>query len=176
MDTNYVHLEDVSHAYLLTKNWCDRFFPQVAYKVLELDENYVDDVHDEIVDVDKTFGSPVMLRAFVLPAEQAYPLTVFGIEELRDVILQVSVPNLIEVGLATQDSTSKEVVLLAKVGDRFLHTHNTEYEILTWKIGRTLGNTDTPIFFFASAEKLRRESTEYQTSCASGCETSEETM
>jgi hypothetical protein len=172
MLTNWPALGDLNIVYTLVKEWCDRHYPLITYKVLNIDETKVDSVHEELPDYNKTWTDKT-LRAFAAPTEQGFPLTVFGIEELRDVVLHVSVPHLIAAGLATQDAVSKEVTLLAKTGDRFLYTRNVLYTILTWKIGGTFANTDVPVFYVAAAEKVHLDAYEYQAcegSCETGCE------
>jgi hypothetical protein len=109
---------------------------------------------------EKQWRNSVNLRAYAEPADQAFPLTVFGIEELRDVVLHVSVPDLVAAELATQDPDTKLVTLIAKPGDRFTYTY--EYEILAWKIEKTFASTDIPLIFAANAEKVRRDAAAYQ--------------
>ena len=161
MKTAFPSIEDINLVYLQTKDWCNRHYPELTYRIMEIPEGAVDPIHDEIRQEDKRWKN-IEIRGHVIPAEQMFPLTPFGIEELRDLVIQISVPNLIEVGLATQDKESGEITLLAKTGDRFYYSHGVEYEILLYKIGAVFGNTDIPTFYFASAEKVRMDSTIFQ--------------
>ena len=162
MITGYPALADVDHMYLLIESMCDRYYPLLSYKVLNTPEEVIDEVHDEVLSRDKVWDPIVSLRAYVIPAEQAFPMNVFTIEELRDVVLQVSAPSLITAGLASQDATTQEVTLGVKVGDRFWYTESMEYDVLTWKIGQTFGSTDVPTFFVANCVKVRRVATAYE--------------
>ena len=161
METGFPSLEDTDLQYLLLKEFCDRYYPLLEYTQLDKVLSVHDEVHDEVHDGDKVWKEAVQLRAYVVPAAQAYPLTVFGIEELRDAVLQVSVPNLLAVELATRDESSKVVELVATVGDRF--TFNDElYEVLVWRIGQTFANTDVPLLFAANCVKVHFPASPYQ--------------
>ncbi len=162
MLTDFPAIADISLVYTLVDHWCERHFPIVQYRVLNTPEVMIDEIHDEVLEVDKSWSDAVSLRAFAAPADQMYPLTPFGIDELRDVILQVSVPSLLTAGLMTRDATTLEVTRLMIVGDRFTYSNGIEYDVLVWKIGPTFGNTETPLYYFASCEKVRRDAAPYE--------------
>jgi hypothetical protein len=158
----FANIYDITITYQMVKEWCDRYFPLLPYQVLQTPvEGEIDEVHDEVPLYMKRWGEVVNLRAYVAPADQIHPLTMFGIEELRDAVLFVSVPNLVEVGLATQDPTTKEVVMVAGPGDKFEFPGGVVYEVLEWRRGPGFGNTDVPLLMQANAEKLRLEATSY---------------
>jgi len=162
VDTPWPHLLDVSLVYTLTENWCDRHYPLIPYRLLTIHDEYTDAIHDEILAGDKEWAADVNLRAFMVPSTQAFALTHFAIDEMRDVVLQACVPSLVTAGLGTQDITTRVVTITAKTGDRFTYTDGIEYEIYTWKIGSVWGNTDVPIFYAATATKVRRVATAYE--------------
>ena len=162
MQTNYPAFCDIQYVNTMMLNWVNRFYPLIPYEVLQdPDSATIDDVHDEVPEYHKVWADPVNLRAYVLPSEQAHPLTVFGIEELRDVVIFVAVASLIEAGLATQDATTKAVTLSVGVGDHFTYSNGLEYDVLEWRLDKTFANTDIPLSFQATAEKVRREATPY---------------
>ena len=161
METGFYNLEDLPHVYAMIRDQCEFLYPRVRYKPLVIPPVAVDEVHGEIREEDKQWSEEVLLRGYAVPAEQMFPLTIFGTEELRDLVLQVSVPSLIDADLATQDSTTYQVTLLVKPGDHFWWSE-VEYDVLVWKIVGTFANTDVPTHFAASAEKVRRISTVYE--------------
>ena len=161
METSFPSLADIDLQWQLLGERATRHSPLLAYTPLDKDLSIYDEVHDEVISSERVYKPTVSLRAHVVPAEQAFPLTVFGIEELRDAVLQVAVPSLVEAGLAAVDETTRAVTLLAATGDRFTLT-GFVYEVLVWKIGQTFGSTDVPLFFLASCEKVRRDASPYE--------------
>jgi len=161
METGFPALRDLQAQYSIILDYCRLFFPIVPYYCNVTSRSEVNTLYGETVEHEKEFSGPIDLRAHVIPAAQTFPLTKFGSEEVRDVDLQVSVPNLVEVGLATQDADTFQVTLVAKPGDRFLHSGRT-YEVLWIRIGRVFGNTDIPTWFQFHAEKVREDSLAYQ--------------
>jgi len=152
---------DIWHIYSMIECHSNRHYPFISYYVLETPTDAeLDDIHDEIPEYHKNWSDAVQVKAFALPADQAYPLTKFGIEELREVVLFVAVPCLITAGLAAQDTTTGMVTLGVQPGDRFTYSGHL-YDILEWRRDKAWANTDTPITFIATAEKVRREITPY---------------
>jgi len=152
---------DLDVVYRMIMECCDRHFPLVEYRRLaQPTDAEIDEVHDEVPEYRKRWEPAVRLRAYCLPSEESHPMTVFGIEELRDVVLFAAVPCLIETGLAVQDPASRQVRLTAGVGDRFTYTRDVQYDVLEWRIGRTFANTDIPTEFQAIAERVRLQATE----------------
>lgn len=141
----------------MIEEFCNRHYPWLPYAVLQdPGESYIDDVHREVSEWNKVWNTAVNLRAYVLPSDQAHPLSVFGIEELRDVLVVVCTPSLITAGLASQDEDTYVVTLGVGPGDRFTYHGDIEYEVLEWRKSQTWGNTDVPIVYQATAEKVRR--------------------
>lgn len=162
METRFPSLLDVSQVFSLTREFCDYHYPLVTYYLLNTPTTHVDELHGESPEYLKRWKRPVPLRAFVQPAEQKHPLTVFGTEELRDVVLHVSTPSLIDAGLATQNSSTFEVTLIVTPGDRFFYTKSVLYDVLEWRIARMFANTDVPLFYQVNAEKVRADAASYE--------------
>ena len=143
----------------MLQEWADRHMPlrQYARIATAAEQNEFDDLHDEVPDYSKVFEDAVNLRSYFVPAEQMHPLTIFGIEVVREMMLYADVWSLRDAGLATVDGTTKEVTLLMNPGDRFEYSRSTVYQIDEWKIGYTWANTDLPLFFIGTATRVRAE-------------------
>ena len=146
-------IDDLSLLYDMVEEYSDRHFPLLDYYRL-LPPAELDDIHFEVPDYRKQWSPVIRLRAYALPSEQSHPMTIFGIEQLRDVVLFAAVPCLVHVGLASL-ANDHQVQLVGSTGDRFAYSGGTLYEILEWRIGRTFANTDIPMEFQAIAEKVR---------------------
>lgn len=158
----FANVYDLSILYQMVKELCDRQYPFLPYQVLQSPTvAEIDEVHDEVPQYKKRWAGAVNLRAYVSPADQIHPLTMFGIEELRDAIIFASIPNLIEAGLATQDSTTRVVTMVAGPGDKFEYSDGVIYEVLEWRRGPGYGNSDIPLMMQGNAEKLRLEASDY---------------
>jgi len=164
VQTVFPHTDDIGIVNRLLAEYCSRYFPSLQYLVLLGTDTY-DDVHDEAPEHAKRFDrdNPIMLRGYVLPGDQEHPLTIWGIETVRDTTLFVCVPHLIAAGLATRDEATKEITIAAKAGDRFLYSKSILYDVLEWRRGPPFANTDIPLFFQATAEKVRPDSDIYDT-------------
>jgi hypothetical protein len=121
--------------YALQKERGDRSFPVVAYRRLTLVASEIDDIHHEIDEEDKEFADPVDLRVYVIPDEETHPMDDFGVEQKRDLKIEVTVPHLLEAGLATQDEGTEEVTLLCLSGDRFVFSGGGRIVV---ELGRTI--------------------------------------
>jgi len=144
---------DLTFLYQQIAEYSDRHFPLLDYYRL-LPSVELDSVHLEIPDYRKQWSPTISLRAYALPSEQSHPMTVFGIEQLRDVVLFAAVPCLIHAGLASLAS-DHQVELIASTGDRFTYLDGVMYDILEWRIGRAFANTAIAMEFQAIAEKVR---------------------
>jgi len=160
--TLYPALADLNVVYSLVTDWTRRFFPLLQYKHLLTDETReLDDVHMEVPEREKRWGDWIQLRAYVAPATEMHPLTRYGVEHQRDVVLQVSAPDLVAAGLATQDQSTLEVTMVATIGDRFLHSDGVLYDVINIKRAQHFGNTDVPIWYEFTAERVRAEAPAY---------------
>ena len=160
MQTTFPSLGDLGIIYALQKERGDRSFPVVAYRRLILVASEIDDIHHEIEEEDKQFADPVDLRVYVIPDEETHPMNDFGIEQKRDLKMEVTVPHLLEVGLATQDVSTKVVTLLCVSGDRFVFS-GIVYNVLEIKRKRHYANTDIPILYQMTASRFREEAEEF---------------
>jgi hypothetical protein len=161
MKTELFGLEDYDLAIMLAKERADRLYPLVPYRRLILRPSEIDDIHKEIEETRKRFSDPVMLRGFVEPDQETYPLNRFGLEQVRNVVLHVVVLNLIEAGLASQDRNTREVKLHCSIGDRFTFSGYV-YDVLSIAREHHWTNTDIPLDFAIRAERFRSEATEFE--------------
>jgi len=158
MQTQFPSSADLDHIYMLVRNMTDRLYPTVQYKVLTMPPGEIDPVHLEIDDESKQFSDPVLLRGFVQPNQETHPLTRFGIEKVRDTVLSVSVPHLLDAGFITQDSSTREISFTGcGVGDRFVFS-TLIYDVNEIRRGKMWANTDIPVFFEFLATRYRPES------------------
>ena len=161
METIYPALSDLRLVHQLVQDWTRRHFPLLSYKRLLSAIEETDDVHDEVTEDEKRWSDWLHLRAYAAPAAEVHPLTQFGLEHQRDVVLQVAVPDLVEVGLAQQHPESFEVILIAGIGDRFEFSEDVIYDINKVARGRQFGNTDIPVWYEFQAERFRPDSDYY---------------
>jgi len=158
MQTAFPHLDDLPLVYKLVEDYCDRFFPVVKYKRLIFNDDEKDSAHNEIPERAKRWSVSFDLRVYADPADQQYLMDRFGTAEERPVPLQVSVPHLLKAELAWQDPVTKEIVLVAKAGDRFVYSEEIEHDVLTVRRGKMFGNTDIPVYFQFDTMRLPLES------------------
>ena len=161
MITNFPILNDLNLVRMLVREHADRHFPLLQYKQITASAAF-DTYHDEVPEDMKRWLDPVELRGYVVPEGQTHPLTIFGIEEVRGTQLFADVRNLVAAGLATEDATTREVILTARSGDRFTYSDGVVYDVLEWRLGATFANTDSPIFYMATAERVRRPATDFE--------------
>jgi len=163
METRFPVLSELNYLYDLERSHSRRFFPEIRYKTLTVPDSAFSehDIHAEVAEYEKTWSGEILVHAFVAPREQTHPLTVFGIEELRDAVLFVAVPILLDLDLASRHIETLEITLSASVGDRFIFS-GVEYDVLEWKRGPSFANTDVPLFYEANSEKVRREAFNYE--------------
>ena len=163
MDTRFPSLTDVTWVRQFVNEYAERHYTTVQYRVLdEAASIESDEVHDETPEYSKRWKDAIALRAYFRPDDQMFPLSLFGIEQLREMTLFTDVQSLINAGLATEDAVTREVTLLVGPGDRFTYSEDREYDVLLWKRGPAFANTDVPVVFWATAEKVRREATSYE--------------
>lgn len=152
------------HIYLdLLRERSQQQDPSVEYHRLDHEamKAVKDEVHDEVPEYRKKFKPAILLRAFVMPADEAHPMTIFGIEELRDVVLFAATPSLIDAGLASMDPTTYAITVTAAPGDRFTWFGGIVYEVLEWRKARTYANTDIALEWQANAERYRPQADEF---------------
>jgi len=135
-------------------------FPIVNWRVLDVSDEQLDEVHLEISEDDKTWSDAVELRAYFIPEEEMFPLTNFGLEQIRNVNLQIAVPDLILSGLASMEEDTGTITLTCSIGDRFEYS-GLLYDVKEIWRGEMFANTDIPIYYLASAEKVRPEADLY---------------
>lgn len=148
------HLRD------MVQETANGMFPVVPYRLLKSNTEHAeyDSLYDEVPEYAKSWDTAVALRAFFQPAEQFQPLSIFGIEINREMTLYADVLSMEAVGLLTLQEDSTYPVLLCQAGDRFIYSREVVYEVLEWKIGSAWGNTDVPLWYYATAERARAES------------------
>lgn len=156
-------LLDIGYAYNELQARSTRFFPLVSYYRILTTPADPDDIHGELPDYLKKFSDPVLLRAFVRPDPETHPLTSFGLEQVRDVTLEVDIKSLVDAGLAEQNTTTWEVTLNCKIGDRFVFGKPVEYvyNILEIARGESFFSTDIPLYYLFKATRYRDEASEF---------------
>ncbi len=159
METLFPTIKDIETAFLLTADYTRRHFPMISYKVLLTTVQDIDEVHGEIQEAQKKWAEPILVRAFAIPTEITQPLTKFGVEDLRRVVLNVSVPDLVTAGLAEMDNDFN-VVLKCSLGDRFTYT-NRDYSVLSFVPAKRWANTDKILFYQLDGEIYRDISERY---------------
>jgi len=148
---------EVENIYNLTKGYSRQFFPIVPYKRLLTEARELDDIHGEIAEPQKRWATRIGVRAFVVPSVITQPLTKLGIEDVRTAELQITVPDLVSAGLATQDPDTYEVTMASGIGDHFWY-HFKEYEIDTCVPSAWWGNTDIALYFQMKAHLYQPQS------------------
>lgn len=161
MITTFPNFADYNLVLMLEKDRAERFCPVVKYKKLVLEETEIDDIHKEIAESRKRFLDPVLVRGYVEPDGETHPLTRFGIEQVRNVVLNICVAHMVESGLATQDRDTKEVAQTCAVGDRFEFS-GFLYDILEIRRGKMWGCTDIPIWFQFRSERVRFDAVQFE--------------
>ena len=159
METKFAGLLDLKAPYMLMLDYTRLHFPIIEYRVLDVEDVQLDEIHLEIDEGEKTFLPAVEIRAYAVPEEEQYTLSRYGLEQVRDLVVQVSIPDLIIADLATQDLDTFVVTPVLGIGDRFFYS-DIEYDVLERYRGPSFGNTDIPLWFFLNCEK-RRPSSEY---------------
>lgn len=148
---------EVANIYNLLRGYSRQFFPLIPYKRLLTQPQELDDVHGEISETQKRWSAYAQLRAYPVPTLITQPLTEFGIEDARKADLLVTVPDLLDAGLITQDPVTFEITLVGGIGDRFFH-HNREYDILTFTPAAYWANSDIPLYYQLKGELFRQQS------------------
>lgn len=148
---------DIKTAYLLMKDYTKRHFPTIPYKRLITTNEELDDVHGEVPETAKRWSPVVHVRAFVVPEQVVQPLTRFGMEDQRDAEVYFSVGDLVEAGLATQNSQFEVRLAGSCIGDHFGY-HGVEYEIRQFVPFARWGNTDLILYYAATASMYRSPS------------------
>lgn len=155
--TNFPITRDVDTAYLLMNDYTRYHFPMVPYKRLLTKASELDDIHGEIAETAKRWGNILQVRGFIIPTQIAQNLTNFGLEDVRNAELLMSVPDMVAAGLAQQDPNTYEVSLVGRIGDHFFY-HKYEYEINSFVPAARFANTDIILYYQASAERYRESS------------------
>lgn len=126
--------EDLDCYFSQINSWVCQQLPIIQYRRhTHPSDCVIDDLHMEIHDEDRQLSPPVDLFAYVElnPSEQN--LTVWGIDEPKDILIRVFIDSLVQAGLARYsrpgDRTSRPVYEI-DVGDHFLYDEH-EYEVLT---------------------------------------------
>jgi len=151
---------DIDTAYLLTKDYCARYFPKIPYYKLLTTVDEVDEVHGEVQEVQKRWGEPINVRAFAEPTEVTQPLNKFGVEEMRKVNLIISVPDMVDADLCSMDKLTYITTLNCNLGDKFYYG-DREYSVLSIVPGKRWANTDLVLFFVFTSEVYRKISESY---------------
>ena len=154
------HLDDVLATYMLLCDYADLYFPELDYRVIDTPTVELDPVHMEVDLSDRTWEPVVKCRLFVVPAEEQYQLSRYGLDNVRDLVIQAAVPSLIEAGLASYDPDTRVVTPRLGPGDLVSYS-GIDYEVLERHRGQMFGNTDCVLYFLLNCQKLRRESSEY---------------
>jgi len=157
LNTNLPSPEEIKYVYDMLEGYSRQFFPIMPYKHLLTTVKEIDEVHGELADVQRRWGDIIHLRAFAIPTQPTQPQTSFGIEEVREVTLLVTVPDLITAGLAIQDPDNFDITLIGRLGDRFYY-HNREYEVTTYVPAAWWANTDVPIYYQLKSQLHRASS------------------
>lgn len=161
MEAKFPNLSDLTYLFALGAEQCERFFPVIAYRRL-INARFFDELHREASETSKVFAADIPLYGYVVPADETHPLSILGVERVRDLSLFVTVPHLIRTGLATQNSQTREVRLIAHAGDRFVYSNGVVYDILEWRLGPPYANTDVPLLYQAKCEIFRPDSDELE--------------
>ena len=154
MITAFPSLIDVDTAYTLLLDYTRFHFPIVKYRLLDVSQAAIDDTHMEVEEEDKAWKAAVDLRMFCVPAEESYMLSRFGMDRVRDLVGQASVPDMVAAGIATQDYDTKKVTLICGPDDRFTYS-GVEYVVKEVPRGPSFANTDIPIYFMFNCERHR---------------------
>ena len=154
------HLDDVGAIYMLLGDYADIQFPLLDYKVIATPVVELDPVHMEIDESDKTWEPVVKCRMFVIPEEEHYLLSRYGLDNTRDLVVQAAIPSLVDVGLASYDPDTHVVTPRIGPGDRLIYS-GIEYDVNERYRGAHFGNTDTLLYYIMNLTKVRRESSEY---------------
>ena len=155
---NFPTTVDIKTAYLLMRDYTKRHFPLIAYQQLLTTVEELDEVHGEIPERAKRWSAPFWLRAFVVPEPVTQSLTKFGLEEQRNVEMFFTVPDLVESGLADQNTTTFELKVKTQgLGDHFFY-HGVEYEVRHFVPHARWGNTDIILYYSIKAEIYRQPS------------------
>ena len=155
-----IRREARDNVYSLVKDYFNRHFPLIEYKVLETAIGETDDIHGEIAEPFKRWKDPVFVRAYPIPTEVQQPLTQFLVEDKRVCDLAITVPHLTESGLGEQDPDTFEVVLKCGAGDLFTY-HGRQYKVLTFLPSSRWANTDIIIYYMVHSELYRLPSDRY---------------
>jgi hypothetical protein len=161
VQTRFPGLRDLNNAHRLLRHRDRRFFPLLQYKQLNSEPPAVDPIHLEIPEHEKTFDDAIEVRAFVSPEGESYPYSRFGVEQQRNTTLQVSVPSLLDAGLATEDDDTRAITLEAKPGDRFFYDESW-FDITQIRRFQLWGNTDIPLVYEFMSERVRLDAADYQ--------------
>lgn len=157
LTTKFPKKEDVEYAYSLLAGYTQNFFPLIPYKPLLTKEQEIDEVHGEIIESQKRWDTIKQVRAYVVPKQISQPLNGFGVEDVRDLEVMITVPDLVASALATQDANTFEITLLGRLGDHLFY-HMKEYEINTFYPTQFFANTDIPLYYLITAKLYRGES------------------
>jgi len=156
--TGFPKVEDISTAFLLTRDYSRIHYPLIAWKRLLTTDAELDEVHGEVPETAKRWSAPFWVRAFVVPEIVSQPLTRFGMEEKRDAEVFITVPDMAEAGMLTLDPKTYEVSNVAQgVGDHFWY-HGVEYVVNSFVIYARWANSDRALYYAASCEIYRQVS------------------
>ena len=155
-------IHDIKLAYRLTEDYSRRFFPYIPYKRLLTTVSEIDEVHGEISERQKRWSDWFDVKGFAQPTEITQPVTQFSMEDIRELELAISVPDLVNAGLAAQDPNTYLVSTISGPGDHIKYgSELREYEIVTFVPAARFANTDLVLYYQAHCVLYRPESTDY---------------
>lgn len=161
LETQFPIRSEAAHnVYSLLKDYFNRHFPIIPYEILETSIGETDEIHGEIAEPFKIWSDPINIRAYAIPTEIEQPLTQFLVEDKRVCDLAITVPHLVESGLAEQDANTFEVILHCGIGDLFQY-HTRKYKVLTMVPGSRWANTDIILYYMIHSELYRPSSDQY---------------
>jgi hypothetical protein len=151
-----------------------RRFPLMRYVAQTTEkEQYIDDLHMEVREKDKTFSPAQIFRAHITVEPTKKDLSKFGVDEERDAMLYLSLPVLEDLGLVTQlpkvryeynrrviddanDLDNGPLVFQVHIGDRFWFQDRL-YVIQSYHEDQYWGNTPIAMYLVCTANLYRPE-------------------
>lgn len=125
-------------------------------RVTPLDD--LDEVHMEVEESDEHWADAVTLFMLVKAPPASNPLTKFGVDESRDLTIQIPTILLERAGLATR-SADLTVECVLDAGDRFVWA-GVIYDVMQATQDQHWANTYYPLFWTIKAKIYRHEATE----------------
>ena len=120
--------EDYQLQYHYVLNWCKRRLPQIPYYRLNTNMAEVDDLHNEIIETEKTWKAYKYVRGFMEPQNVEQNQEKMGQDWTEEFLLYISLPSLVEAELATVDYEYRLDELYTNNGDRLWYCDHL-YEV-----------------------------------------------